>query len=39
MYILEKEVYMAKTEKMLIDLLKRMVELRDGMEKELEQFN
>ena len=39
MYILEKEVYMAKTEKMLIDLLKRMIELRDGMEKELEQFN
>ena len=39
MYILEKEVYMAKTEKILIDLLKRMVELRDGMEKELEQFN
>lgn len=35
----KKEVYMAKTEKMLIDLLKRMVELRDGMEKELEQFN
>ena len=30
---------MAKTEKMLIDLLKRMVDLRDGMEKELEQFN
>ena len=39
MYILEKEVYMANTEELLIDLLKRMVELRDGMEKELEEFN
>ncbi len=30
---------MENTEKLLIDLLKRMVELRDGTEKELEEFN
>jgi hypothetical protein len=30
---------MENTETLLIDLLKRMVKLRDGMEKELDEFN
>lgn len=30
---------MANTEELLIDLLKRLVKLRDGMEKELDGFN
>lgn len=39
MYILEKEVYMAKEEKRLTEELEKLIELRKGIEDEMEQFN
>lgn len=39
MYILEKEVYMAKEVKRLTEELEKLIELRKGIETEMEQFN
>lgn len=39
MYILEKEVYMANEEKRLTEELEKLLELRKGIENEMDLFN
>jgi hypothetical protein len=39
MYILVKEVYMANEEKRLTEELEKLLELRKGIENEMDQFN
>ena len=39
MYIFEKEVYMANEEKRLTEELEKLLELRKGIENEMDQFN